>query len=169
MHVKTWTPPRNIYIYINRTYIILPLFLCKCRSMWSRNSKKMSCQILPRDSESVKRVIDTRSVFRAEERKIIKKIVFLYGHLVSVTLKYHRKNNFLIRYYSWPLYKGHLGDTKKWPFQRSLNKSHCVWTVRQKGGRCGEVAVSEGSTVLLILNWYKPWRLLLVLHWHFDT
>ena len=51
-----------------------------------------------------------------------------------------------------PLYKGHLGDTRKWPLQRSLNKSHCVWTVLQKGGRCGEVAVSEGSTVLLILN-----------------
>ena len=54
-----------------------------------------------------------------------------------------------------PLYKGHLGDTRKWPLQRSLNKSHCVWTVRQKGGRCGEageVAVSEGSILLLILN-----------------
>ena len=68
--------------------------------MWFRNLK-MFCQILPRYSQSIKRVIDTWSVLWAEKKKIIKKIVFLYGHLVSVTLKYHRKNNSLIRYYSW--------------------------------------------------------------------
>ena len=36
-----------------------------------------------------------------KKKDITKKIVFPYDHLVGVTLKYHRKNNFLIRYYKW--------------------------------------------------------------------
>ena len=69
------------------------------------------------DSQSIEQVIDSRCVFRAEKKKeIIKKIVFPYDHLVSVTLKYHRKNNFLIRYSTnEPPHKGHLGDRRKWP------------------------------------------------------
>ena len=47
-------------------------------------------KILPRDSQSIEPVIDTRCVFRAKKKDIIKKIVFPYDHLVSVTLKYHR-------------------------------------------------------------------------------
>ena len=69
------------------------------------------------DSQSIEQLIDTRCVFRAEKKKdIIKKIVFPYDHLVSVTLKYHRKNNFLIRYSTnEPPHNGHLGDRRKWP------------------------------------------------------
>ena len=51
-----------------------------------------------------------------KKKDIIKKIVFPYDHLVSVTLKYHRKNNFLIRYSTnEPPHNGHLGDRRKWP------------------------------------------------------
>ena len=69
-------------------------------------------------SQSIEQVVDSRCVFRAEKKKeeIIKKIVFPYDHLVSVTLKYHRKNNFLIRYSTnEPPHNGHLGDRRKWP------------------------------------------------------
>ena len=73
-------------------------------------------QILPGDSQSIEQVIDTRCVFRAEKKDIVKKIVFPYDHLVSVTLKYHRRNNFLIRYITnEPPHNGHLGDRRKWP------------------------------------------------------
>ena len=49
-----------------------------------------------------------------------------------------------------PLYKGHLGDRRKWPLERGRNKSQCMDFLSagtQKSGRCREVAFSGGSTV----------------------
>ena len=47
-----------------------------------------------------------------------------------------------------PLYNGYLGDRRKRPLQRGLNKSQCMDCAPKKSGRCREVAVSGDSTVL---------------------
>ena len=81
-------------------------------------------QILPSDSQSIEQVIDTRCVFRTEKKKgFIKKIVFPYDHLVSVTLKYHRRNLFLIRYITnEPPHNGHLGDRSEESGRRTFDR-----------------------------------------------
>ena len=54
--------------------------------------------------------------FEPKKKRYYKENCIPYDHLVSVTLKYHRKNNFLIRYSTnEPPHNGHLGDRRKWP------------------------------------------------------
>ena len=51
-----------------------------------------------------------------------------------------------------PPYNGHLGDRRKWPLYRGLKKSQCTdfsSAGTKKSGRCREVTVSGGWTVLV--------------------
>ena len=86
-------------------------------------------------------MIDTRSVFQADKKRYYKENVFPYDHLVTEKI------------ISYKILQMNLPITVPLAVAEKFKQvSHCVWTVLQKGGRCGKVAVSEGSTVLLILN-----------------